>query len=163
MKRRSAGQTENDSIWSAIKKVGFGERGDVMLWVVVAAPFLLTGTIGLVSASQHWEARREAHAVAAAAARSAAQADPVLSRSDSPALAAKDNARQRALDFVASQSGSETYSASVDVSQYPDSVAVTVSSTVDYTFPGFGLPAQVEGTASAAALEGVIDGEPFEG
>ncbi len=141
------------------------DRGDVMLWVVVAAPFLLVGTIALVSASENWEARREAHAVAAAASRSAAQADPLLTRTNNSGASpdARTSAQQRAFDYVASQSGDTSYSATVDVSEYPNSVSVTVESTVDYTFSGFGMPLVVRGTASATALEGVTDGEQFEG
>src|SRR3954451_16083775 len=53
-----------------------GDRGSVMPMATVLVVFLMFGAWALVSASQQWNARRDVHAVAAAAARAGAQSDP---------------------------------------------------------------------------------------
>lgn len=134
------------------------DRGDVGLMAVVAAPFLLVGILALVSASQHLEARRQAQAVAAAAARSASQVDPLFQRDRliSDSATARIEAEARAREFV-SQTNS-TYGVSVDLSNYPNEVVVRVTVPVDYVASDFGLPAQAEGLAIAVPLEGIQEG-----
>lgn len=131
---------------------------------IVAAPFLLVGILGLVSSSQHWDARRQAQAVASAAARSAAQGDPIAER-DGPGAAgglaqAKGEAADRARDFVAQTNPS--YQVTVDVSNYPNEINVSVVVPVEYVLSGFGLPAEATGSARSVPLEGVQDGNRLQ-
>lgn len=129
------------------------DRGSVMPMATILIAFLMIGCWALVSASQQWNSRREAHAVAASAARAGAQGDAESIRSgivlDPEMAIARANA-------ILAATG---YSGSVDVDDLR--VIVTVTVGVDYAFPAPGFPSSVSGSASADATAGVtgsVDG-----
>ncbi len=118
-----------------------------MLMTVVLLTFLMLGAWALISGSQQWGARRDAQAVASAAARAGAQVSEEEVRgglSIDAGLAA-----QRA-NNVLSASG---YSGSVSV----NGITVTVQATgsVDYAFPAPGFPSTLTASASSSAARGV--------
>jgi hypothetical protein len=113
--------------------------------------FLMVGAWALVSASQQWNARRDAHAVAAAAARAGAQGDPEALRAGN--VLDPDRATQRAQAILAASG----YGGAVRVDGV--SVTVTVSTPVDYAFPSPGFARTVTGAATAVARAGVIQAE----
>lgn len=134
---------------------GTGEQrdsGSVMPMVTILITFLMIGGWALLSASQQWNARREAHAVAAAAARAGAQGDTDALRND--VVLNPDVAVSRAQAIVAASG----YSANVTIDG--ETVIVNVTVAVDYAFPAPGFPAGVTGTASAVAARGVIEAVP---
>lgn len=126
---------------------GSRDRGSVMPMTAILVSFLMVGGWALVSASQQWAARREAQAVAAAAARAGAQGDTTRLRSGGlldPELAA------RRADAII---GSAGYSGSVFVEG--NTVTVSVLVAVDFAFPSPGFPDTISGTSTAIALRGV--------
>jgi Flp pilus assembly protein TadG len=128
------------------------ERGDVMTMTAILVVFLMLSAWALISASQQWAARRDVHAVAAAAARAAAQLDPASVRAGSVTIdPATATSRAQAIITAAGHTGT------IDVDGR--AVAVTVTGTVDYAFPSAGFPATVTGTASAVAVRGVTGDE----
>lgn len=127
------------------------DRGSVMPMTAILVVFLMVGGWALVSASQQWAARRDVHAVAAAAARAAAQGDSTMLRSGSvldPAAAAE---RAQGILDVAGYDGS--------VAVEGVTVSVTVHAVVDYAFAMPGFPPSVSGTSSAIAHRGVDGSE----
>lgn len=128
------------------------DRGSVMPMTTILVVFVMVGGWALMSASQQWNARRDAHTVAAAAARAAAQGDERSLRAsgviDPGAAAAR-------ADAIITASG---YWGSVAVDG--DTVTVTVTAPVDYAFPSPGFPAAVSGTATAVAARGVTTASP---
>ena len=126
------------------------DRGSVMPMTVILIAFLMVGAWSLVSASQQWSARREAHAAAAAAARAGAQGDPNQLRAG--LVIDPDAATGRAQAILAATG----YTGIVTVDGL--TVTVTVDVPVDYAFPSAGFPSSVSGSASAVVQRGV-DGQ----
>ena len=122
-----------------------------MPMATVLIVFLMLGGWSLVSASQQWNGRREVHAVAAAAARAGAQADPDALRSGQLLDSGAAAERAHAILAASGQSGS--------VSVDGVTVTVTVTAGVDYAFPAPGFPGSVTGSASAVARRGVSGDE----
>lgn len=127
------------------------DRGSVMPMTTILITFLMMGAWSLISASQQWTARRDAHAVAAAAARAAAQADPGALRSGN--VIDPDAAQTRA-NTIISASG---YAGSINIDGAV--VTVSVSAGVNYAFPAPGFPSRVSGSASAVVQRGVTGQE----
>ena len=123
------------------------DRGSVMPMTVILIAVLMVGAWSLVSASQQWSARREAHAAAAAAARAGAQGDPNQLRAG--LVIDPDAATGRAQAILASTG----YTGIVTVDGL--TVTVTVDVPVDYAFPSAGFPSSVSGSASAVVQRGV--------
>jgi Flp pilus assembly protein TadG len=121
-----------------------------MPMATILIAFLMVGAWALISASQQWNTRREVHAVAAAAARAAAQGDPTSLRAGK--VVDPGQATQRAQAILAASG----YTGTVTVTGA--SVTVTVSGAVRYAFPSPGFPHTVTGIASAVAQPGIIDG-----
>jgi hypothetical protein len=109
--------------------------------------FLMIGAWALVSASQQWGARREAHAVAASAARAGAQGDPNVLRTGG--VLDPDVATERAQQILAASG----YTGTVNIDGA--TVTVTVTAGVDYAFPAPGFPDAVTGSSTAIAQRGV--------
>jgi hypothetical protein len=109
--------------------------------------FLMVGAWALVSASQQWGARREAHAVAASAARAGAQGDSNVLRTGG--VLDPDLATQRAQQILTASG----YNGAVRIDGA--TVTVTVTAGVDYAFPSPGFPDAVTGTSTAIAQRGV--------
>jgi Flp pilus assembly protein TadG len=124
-----------------------GEDGSVMPMATIFVIFLMIGAWALVSASQQWGARREAHAVAASAARAGAQGDPNVLRTGG--VLDPDIANQRAQQILAASG----YNGTVTIAGA--TVTVTVNTRVDYAFPSPGFPNAVTGTSTAIAQRGV--------
>lgn len=127
------------------------DRGSVMPAATIFVAFLMLGAWALTSASQQWAARRDVHAVAAAAARAGAQGDPYALRAGG--VIDPDAAVSRAQTII----GMAGYSGAVSISG--DAVTVTVSAAVDYAFPSAGFPATVSGTSTAVVTRGVTGEE----
>ena len=123
------------------------DRGSVMPMTVILIAFLMVGAWSLVSASQQWSARREAHAAAAASARAGAQGDPNQLRAG--LVIDPDAATGRAQAILAATG----YTGIVTVDGL--TVTVTVDVPVDYAFPSAGFPSSVSGSASAVVQRGV--------
>lgn len=142
-----------------------------MLWVAVAAPFLLIGLAALISASQRWEMQREVRALAAAAARAGAQSEAtelrfeVVLGSAAPRPVVEDPVRRRVAAVAAQDPGVVVVDVTVDVvdppATVPDptlsvvakSVSVELRAPIDYAFPLPGFPRSVTGRATAVAVE----------
>jgi Putative Flp pilus-assembly TadE/G-like len=129
-----------------------GDRdvGSVMPMTAILIAFLMLGAWSLVSASDEWSARREAHAAAAAAARAGAQGDPSEFRLG--LVLDAESAASRAQNILAASG----YSGTVIVDGV--AVTVTVDVPVNYAFPAAGFPASVSGSATAVVQRGV-DGQ----
>ena len=123
------------------------DRGSVMPMTVILIAFLMLGTWSLISASQQWSARREAHAAAAAAARAGAQGDPNQFRAG--LVIDPDAATDRAQAILAATG----YTGIVTIDGL--SVTVTVDVPVDYAFPSAGFPSSVSGSATAVVQRGI--------
>jgi Flp pilus assembly protein TadG len=121
--------------------------GSVMPMTAILIAFLMLGAWSLVSASQEWSARREAHSAAAAAARAGAQGDPNEFRLG--LVLDEESAVTRAQNILAASG----YSGSITVDGV--AVTVTVDVPVDYAFPAAGFPASVTGSATAVVQRGV--------
>src|SRR3954454_4863700 len=118
-----------------------------MPMTVIFVAFLMVGCWALVSASQQWGARREAHAVAAAAARAGAQGDVASIRVGVIVDPVAPTARAESVIAAAGYTGTVW----VDGTE----VTVSVQVGVDYAFPTPGSPAAVTGSATAVATAGV--------
>lgn len=130
---------------------GRGDDGSVMPMAVVMITFLIVAMFSLVSASQAWGERRDAQAVAAAAARAGAQPGPAeivdgRIQLDPGAVIAR-------AQTVLSASG---VSGSVSVSG--SRVTVTATAVVEYAFSAPGFPSTMTATANADAANGVGGG-----
>jgi hypothetical protein len=123
------------------------DEGSVMPMVTVFVLFLMLGAWALVSSSQQWNARREAHATAAAAARAGAQGDALALRSG--AVLDPDSARVRA-QRILDASG---YRGSISIDDA--SVTVNVTVPINYAFPAPGFGATVSGSSTATARRSV--------
>ena len=123
------------------------DRGSVMPMTVILIAFLMLGSWSLISASQQWSARREAHAAAAAAARAGAQGDPNQFRAG--LVIDPEAATGRAQDILSATG----YTGIVTIDGL--SVTVTVDVPVDYAFPSVGFPSSVSGSATAVVQRGV--------
>lgn len=127
------------------------DSGSVMPMTTILVVFLMFGAWSLVSATQQWSARRDAHAVAAAAARAGAQGDATALRSGGVIDEAAAVERAEAIIAASGYSG--------DVSVDGETVTVTVSAGVGYAFPAPGFPESVSGSATAVAQRGVTGQE----
>ena len=127
------------------------DRGSVMPMTTILIAFLMIGTWSLVSASQQWSARREAHASAAAAARAGAQGAPDQFRAG--LVIDPDAATSRAQAILAASG----YTGTVTVDGL--TVTVSVDVPVDYAFPSAGFPTSVSGSATAVVQRGVTGQE----
>ena len=123
------------------------DEGSVMPMTTILVVFLMISAWALISATQQWSVRRDAHAVAAAAARAGAQGDPTSLRSGGVIDEAAAIERAQAIISVSGYSG--------DVSVDGATVTVTVSAGVGYAFPAPGFPETVSGSATAVAQRGV--------
>ena len=123
------------------------DRGSVMPMTVILIAFLMVGAWSLVSASQQWSARREAHAAAAAAARAGAQGDPNQLRAGLVIDPGTATGRAQAILAATGYTGIVTVDGLT--------VTVTVDVPVDYAFPSAGFPSSVSGSASAVVQRGV--------
>jgi Flp pilus assembly protein TadG len=132
------------------QKSSANDEGSTMPMTVIFIVFLMVATFALVSASQQWNTRRDALAVAAAAARAGAQGTRGSVRTDQGLDAAGANARAQAILSAAGFGGS--------VSVSGESVTVTVVARVKYAFPSPGFPATVSGTSTALARQSVDGG-----
>lgn len=127
------------------------DRGSVMPMTTILIAFLMIGTWSLVSASQQWSARREAHASAAAAARAGAQGAPDQFRAG--LVIDPDAASSRAQAILAASG----YTGTVTIDGL--TVTVSVDVPVDYAFPSAGFPTSVSGSATAVVQRGVTGQE----
>lgn len=118
-------------------------RGSVTPRAKILVALLAFGAWALVSASQLWSVRLDAHSVAAAAARAGAQGDPASRRSGGGIDEAAAIERAQAIIAISGYSG--------DVSVAGATVTVTVSADVGYAFPAPGFPETVRESATAAA------------
>lgn len=128
-----------------------GDRGSMMPMAIVLISFLLVAFMSLMSASQAWGERRDAQAVAAAAARAAAQPGPdeiVGGRVELDPGAA--SARAQTVLGASGHSGSVSFSG--------DTVTVTATGSVDYAFAAPGFPSTMTASASADATNSVFGG-----
>lgn len=123
------------------------ERGDVMVMTSVFIVFLMVSFWALMSASQQWNTRRDVQAVAAAAARAAAQGDPASIREGVPIDPARAEDRAQMILNGAGFVGS----VSVDGLE----VTVVVTGPIDYSFPSPGFPDAVTATARARLTRGI--------
>lgn len=128
------------------------DRGSVMPMTAILIVFLMLGGWALLSASQQWNARRDAHAVAAAAARAGAQGDELTLRSSRVVDPVGAVARAEAILAASGMTGR--------VSVDDESVTVTATATVDYAFPSPGFPSAISATATAVAVTGVVEAAP---
>ena len=123
------------------------ERGSATILTAVFLVFLMLGFWSLMAASQQWNARRDAHATAAAAARAGAQGDPVAIRSGTPLDPSIAMTRaQQVLD-------ASGHSGVVRVDGL--TVTVNVEATIDYAFPAPGFPSTVTGSAAADLVRSI--------
>lgn len=127
------------------------DRGSMMPMATILVAFLMLGGWALLSATQQWSARRDAHATAAAAARAGAQGDQESLRTGGVVDPAAATSRAQAILAASGFTGSVIVDG--------ETVTVTVFASVDYAFPSPGFPSSVSGSASASALVGVIGSE----
>lgn len=127
------------------------DRGSVMPMTVILIVFLMVGAWALVSASQQWESRREAKAVAAAASRAGAQGDSDGLRAG--VITDPVAAQARAMAIIAASGATGTATVDSD-----GTVAVTVTVDVEYAFPTAGFPASVTASAVSVATPNVVGG-----
>ena len=130
---------------------GTGDEGSVMPMATIFVIFLMIGAWALVSASQQWGVRRDAHAVAASAARAGAQGDENTLRLGG--VLDPDLAVQRAQAII----DASGYTGTVSIDGV--AVTVTINAGVDYAFPSPGFPDAVSGASTAVATRGVSGDE----
>ena len=124
-----------------------GERGAATILSAVFLMFLMLGFWSLMSATEQWNASREAHATATAAARAGAQGDPLAIRSGIPLDPAIAFDRAQAVLDASGHSGS------IEINGL--TVTVTATATVDHSFPAPGFAASVTGSASADLVRSI--------
>lgn len=126
------------------------EVGDAGVAFVLIIPALLFVVVHLITASQQLYERREAWAVAAAASRVGAQADPLLVRqTNAPTI---DTAKARAA--VARYVNDAGYQLDVFDLQ-GNTLTIQVSGTIDYVFPTI-LNPTITGEAETTLRAGVV-------
>jgi len=128
-----------------------GDDGSVMPMATIFVVFLMIGAWALVSSSQQWTTRRDAYATAAAAARAAAQPDPIALRGGGLFDPAAATGRAEQVLTAAGYDGTVTVDGAA--------VTVTVTARVTYAFPSPGFPSTVTGVATATARRGVSGSE----
>jgi len=124
-----------------------GDDGDTMLMTVVLLAFLMAGAWALISGSQQWGARREAQAVASAAARAGAQVTADEVRGGLSIDEGLANARAQRVLSASGYIGGATVNGGV--------VTVTATGSVDYAFPAPGFPPTQTAEASSTPARGV--------
>ena len=118
---------------------------------LVLIGFLIVAFVSLVSASEAWAERRDAQAVAAAAARAGAQ--PGVDEVVNGAVVLDPGAAQARASTVLAAAG---HSGSVTVAG--GTVIVTATGSVDYTFGPPGFPSTMTATASADLDNSILGG-----
>jgi Flp pilus assembly protein TadG len=126
------------------------EDGSVMPMVVIFIVFLMVSSFALISATQQWNTRRDARAIAASAARAGAQGD-VDARGGGFFDSTLATQRAQAVLGAAGATGS--------VSVQGNNVTVTATLVVKYAFPSLGMPGSVTGTSTAGTHRGVTGNE----
>ena len=125
------------------------DEGSYMPMAAIVVVFLMVASFTLISATQQWNARREARSIAAAAARAGAQgSDTGRGEFFDPTQATQ---RAQAVLGAAGAGGS--------VRVQGTNVTVTVTMVVGYTFPAPGLPGSVSGSSTAGTHRGVSGSE----
>ena len=125
------------------------DEGSYMPMAAILVVFLMVASFTLISATQQWNARREARSLAAAAARAGAQGnDSGRGEFFDPTQATQ---RAQAVLGAAGAGGS--------VRVQGNNVTVTVTMVVGYTFPAPGLPGSVSGSSTAGTHRGVSGSE----
>ena len=125
------------------------DEGSYMPMAAIVVVFLMVASFTLISATQQWNARREARSIAAAAARAGAQgSDTGRGEFFDPTQATQ---RAQAVLGAAGAGGS--------VRVQGTNVTVTVTMLVGYTFPAPGLPGSVSGSSTAGTHRGVSGSE----
>lgn len=130
---------------------GRGDDGSMMPMALVIIAFLIVSFVSLVSASEAWAERRDAQAVAASAARAAAQpgVDEIIGgvvTLDPDAAAA----RAASVLAAAGHTGGAVVSGAT--------VTVTATGMVDYSFGPPGFPSSMTATVTADANNQVLGG-----
>ena len=126
------------------------DRGDAGVAFILIIPALLFVVIHLITASQQLFERREAWAVAAAASRVGAQADPLLVRQTNEATIDPAKA-QAAVNRYVNDAGYQ-----LDVFDLTgNTLTVEVSGTINYVFPTL-LNTSITGRAETTLRSGVI-------
>lgn len=134
-----------------VSRRGRGDEGSMMPMALVMISFLIIAFVSLVSASEAWAERRDAQAVASAAARAAVQPGP--DEVVGGVLILDPAAAQARGQSILSASG-HTGSVQVD----GDSVTVVATGTVDYSFGTPGFPSSMTATVTADAANQVLGG-----
>ena len=123
-----------------------GDRGDLMAMTAIVIVFLMAGSWALISASQQWGARRSVQATAAAAA-------PPERRSPPTNYAPGSSTPTRRPPVP--KPSSPRPAALARSTWHGDTVTVTATRRVGYSFPAPGFPAAVTGQSIANAVAGV--------
>lgn len=129
------------------------ERGDAGLAFLLMVPALLIVALSLVNATQGLYERREAWAVASAASRVGAQADPFQVRvSDAPTI---DEGRARAA--IRQYVTDEGYRLNSAVFDFADNTLdIEIEKDIGYIFPfHVGMPDTIEGKSFTTLRAGV--------
>ncbi len=126
------------------------DQGDAGVAFVLIIPALLFVVVHLVTASQQLYERREAWAVAAAASRVGAQADPLLVRRTNEPTIDAAKARAAVTRYV-NDAGYQL----VVFDLQSNNLTIEVSGTIDYVFPTILSPA-ITGVAETTLRAGVV-------
>ena len=126
------------------------DRGDAGVAFILIIPALLFVVVHLITASQQLYERREAWAVAAAASRVGAQADPLLVRQTNEPTIDAGKARAAVTRYV-SDAGYQ-----LDVFDLQgNTLVIEVSGNIDYVFPTT-LSSTITGRAETTLRAGVV-------
>ena len=134
------------------------ERGDAGVAFILIIPALLFVVLHLINATQHLYERREAWAVASAASRVGAQADPFQVRATSTATIDEAKA-EAAIQRYVNDAGYQVVVADID----PSTLLVTIEITknIDYIFGG--LPGALSPTITGKSQTTLRVGVTMEG
>lgn len=129
-----------------------GDGGSMMPMALVLIAFLIVAFVSLVSASEAWAERRDAQAVASAAARAAVQ--PGVDEIVGGVIVLDPNAAaNRALAVLAANGHTGTA-----VVSGGDTVTVVATGTVEYSFGPPGFPSSMTATVTADANNSILGG-----
>lgn len=120
------------------------DRGSMSVYAAILAPALFACVMFFTNAVVRWDAWREAHDVAAAAARAAAQPTPTDFSSGRLELGSEAEARALGVVWESGHAGEVTLSG--------NEVIVTVIVDVDYVFPYAPFGDTVTGVAQAGVV-----------
>lgn len=127
--------------------LGRRDRGAVTQMTVVFVAAAMFGLWSLTSAGEAWNARREATAIAAAAARAGAQPSGLAEISNGQVALDPGLAAARAQSVISGTGASGSASAS------GTSVTASVTVPVHYTFGMFGFPGSMTASHTAQAFD----------